>query len=404
MKSRILIYTLAMVVGTVLVTSYMAVAPSSRADEKTGAHASPSSQSQADARRIERQFNAGMGKKLDVNLDTGGSINITGWDREVVEVSALLGGRDGANTEVTFNETAAGVEIRSRYTGSRKNYSTDLHFDIKVPRRFDAKLESMGGGIKIDNVEGEIRGQTMGGELDLSNLKGRLNLTTMGGEITLKQSQVDGRVETMGGKVLVEDVVGDVKGSSMGGSVIYRNVTNSSGVSTGDEVRISSMGGDINVDDAPSGANVTTMGGDISIRSASKHVKAKTMGGDILIRAVDGWVRATTMGGDVDVRMVGNPGDERRDVEITSMSGDITLTIPEGLSMDVYIELARTKNKDDIYKITSDFALQQRQTDEWVSEHHGTPRKYTYGTAQIAGGKNKIVIKTINGNVRLKKG
>jgi hypothetical protein len=32
----------------------------------------------------------------------------------------------------------------------------------------------------------------------------------------------------------------------------------------------------------------------------------------------------------------------------------------------------------------------------------GSPRKYIYGKAQIKGGKHKIKIKTINGNITLK--
>ena len=359
----------------------------------------------AAAQQIERQFNVASGKRLEIDLKTGGALDISGWDSEQVTVSATLGGRDGKDAEVTFDETPAGVEIHSRYTGDRRNRSSDLRFEIKVPRRFDISLNTMGGDVRIAGVEGRIGGQTMGGELDLSNLAGSLNLKTMGGRITLKGSQVDGSVSTMGGEVLIEDVTGDVKGHTMGGNVTYRNVKNSAGggAATDKEVRISSMGGQINVDDAPAGAHVTTMGGDIRIRTAGAPVYAKTMGGRIQIGEVNGGVRAKTMGGDIEVRMVGNPEDGRRDVELTSMGGDITLTVPEGLSMDIAIELAQTKNARETYSITSDFPLAQRESADWIYDQ-GTPRKIIYGTGNIAGGRNKIVIKTINGNVHLRRG
>jgi hypothetical protein len=35
---------------------------------------------------------------------------------------------------------------------------------------------------------------------------------------------------------------------------------------------------------------------------------------------------------------------------------------------------------------------------------HGNPRKYIYGTGTIAGGKNRLQIETVNGDVYLKKG
>ena len=129
------------------------------------------------------------------------------------------------------------------------------------------------------------------------------------------------------------------------------------------------------------------------------------MGGDISIDQVDGWVQAETMGGDVSVTMIGNPAEGKRDVTISSKGGDITLTVPPALSMDVDITLAYTDERWHDHKachIESDFDLKEERTQNW-DDDHGTPRKYIYGTGMIGGGKNKIRIETINGNVYLKK-
>jgi hypothetical protein len=109
------------------------------------------------------------------------------------------------------------------------------------------------------------------------------------------------------------------------------------------------------------------------------------------------------MGGDVDVRMVGDPNQGARDVEITSMGGDIFLTVPAGLSMDIHIEVSRTRNSAKTPQIITDFPLQQRESDTWSTDE-GTPRKITYGTGQVGGGRHRVRIKTINGDVHLKKG
>jgi DUF4097 and DUF4098 domain-containing protein YvlB len=363
----------------------------------------PNGAAASQQQQIERQFTVASGKRLKIDLKTGGSLDITGWDSEQVAVNATLGGRDGRDAEVTFDETPEGLEIHSRFTERRKSRSSNLRFEIKVPRRFDISLNTMGGGVRIAGVEGRFNGQTMGGELDLSDLAGTVDLKTMGGAVTLKNSRVDGRVTTMGGEVLIEDVTGDVRGHTMGGKVTHRNVKTSAGEGATGEVRISTMGGEINVEEAPAGANVSTMGGDIRIRTAGASVYAKTMGGRIWIGEVNGGARATTMGGDIEVRMVGNPGEGNRDVELTSMGGDITLTVPEGLSMDVSIELAHTRNARETYSITSDFPLAQRESPDWIYDQ-GTPRKVIYGTGNIAGGRHKIRLKTINGNVQLKRG
>ena len=207
----------------------------------------------------------------------------------------------------------------------------------------------------------------------------------------------------MGGSIRIEDVDGALDGSTMGGSVTYRNVTGRSSSSTPEPLHITTMGGSIEVDEAPNGAELDTKGGSIEVNRAGNYVKAETMGGSIIIREIDGWVDASTMGGSVEVNMVGDPDKGNRDVYISSKGGDIELIVPQGLSMDFDIELAFTKNSDRDYDIYSDFELKKKRTDEWEG-HWGSKRKFIYGTGQYKGGKNKIRIATVNGDITIKEG
>jgi hypothetical protein len=176
-----------------------------------------------DPQHINREFRAAMGQKLEFELDTGGGIDVTGWDNQMISVEVFKGGRDGADCRVDFQETPAGLRITSEYQGKGHNYSSNISFVVRVPKRFDLEFDSMGGGIHVCGVEGRISGKTMGGGLSLNNLGGELNLLTMGGGIRLTNSEVEGKVETMGGGVLIENVIGDVRGSTMGGEVVRRN-------------------------------------------------------------------------------------------------------------------------------------------------------------------------------------
>jgi DUF4097 and DUF4098 domain-containing protein YvlB len=347
------------------------------------------------AAAFEREIPVQPGGIVEFDLYTGGTITITGWSSESVHVAADISGKGKDTVDLSVEERRGGVLIKSRFTQTHLHKQVSIDLDVRVPSIFDVKISSKGGGVTIDGVEGTFSGKTMGGRLHLTNLKGELDLTTMGGAITLTNSDVDGAVKTMGGRALVEDVFGDVKVTSMGGEVTHRRVTRSDGTSIGDQVDIHSMGGDIDVPDAPLGADVHTMGGDITIASAREYVKAKTMGGDIRIDEVDGRVEATTMAGDIRVMVIGN-----HDVELTSMSGEITLVIPEGADLDIDIELDYTKNSSRTYQIFSDFPIQQDESTDWDYDQ-GTPRKTIRGVA--SGGGNRVVIRTINGNVYLKK-
>jgi hypothetical protein len=353
---------------------------------------------------VEKEFKTTPGKKLEMDLKTGGSIHVTGWDRDVVSIKASGLEDSSPRPDLNFEERASGVAITSRFGGSRHNNShSNLRFEIQVPKKYDLHLESMGGDFSIQNVEGTMGGKTMGGGLDLQSLKGDLDLLTMGGAIILKNSDVNGCVKTMGGKVLVDHVSGNVKATTQGGNVTQRYVTNGAKDKPTGEVKISSMGGEINVDEAPAGADVHTMGGDVLVKHASDHVKAKTMGGNIEIQAVDGQVSATTMGGDIEVTMVGDPSKGDRGVMLQSMGGEISLTVPPALSMDIDIELAYTKDSRRNYRITSEFDLKQEESKEW-DRSQGSPRKYINATGTIGDGKNKVRIMTMNGDVHLRKG
>lgn len=349
---------------------------------------------------LKREFEVAMGKSLDVNLRTGGSINVEGWDKQVVSIEAHISGRHPENCKVVFRQTEAGVQITSQYIHSLNYQPPNVDFEIRVPENFNLKLQSMGGDFSIRDINGEFTGKTMGGALDLSGLKGNIKMTTMGGEISLRDSELDGEVQTMGGEVTLDNVIGDVRGTSMGGTVTYKNVKKRGENSKSSEIQMHSMGGDLNIGGAPAGANLHTMGGDITVAMANDHVKAETMGGDIQLDAVDGWIEAKTAGGDIVAKMVGDPKHGKRDVDITSHAGDIELTVPEGLSMSVDLQIDCSSHRDSHCQIISDFPLRQ-QKETHLEDGYGTQKILARG--EIAGGSNRIRIRTVNGNIVLKK-
>jgi hypothetical protein len=352
---------------------------------------------------VKREFETSPGKKLEVELTTGGSIEITGWNKNTVSIAADLHGDEESDYDINIREISSGVKVEISNERRGHGHHRGVSLEIYVPEKYDLELETMGGDMSIKNVTGKFSGETMGGEIDLYNLKGTANLTTMGGEIHVEDSELDGQVKTMGGEVTLRDVIGDLDASTMGGEVSYRNVKKRDDRENAKEVKISTMGGEIEVDDAPGGANVSTMGGEIKIHRARKYVKAKTMGGEIDIQEIDGGVKATTMGGDITVNMVGDPNQYERDVVLSSMGGDITVTLPEGLSADFDIKLTVTRKADDRYNIVSDFPIKIEKSEDW-DYSEGSARRYIYGTGKIKDGKNRVQIDTINGDIIIKKG
>jgi len=356
-------------------------------------------------KKIQKEFTVKPNGKVIFDLENGGSIEIEGWSKNIVAVNAQLNGRDVEDIQVEITQDGNEINISSYYNGNSRNRSSKEKYFVNVPDKFNVEFETMGGDIKINNVAGDFEGKTMGGQINLSKLKGEVDMTTMGGRINVADCDVNGKVKTMGGEVVVENVNGDLDASSMGGKVTQKNVKGNNN-SIGKEVNISTMGGEINVDNAPNGAKVKTMGGDITINSAAKFVNAVTYGGDIEIKEVDGEITAKTFGGDVDVNFIGK--GENKDIMLTSLGGDINLKVPQDFSMNIYVEIAYTKdwgrkhkNFEDL-KVSGDFNLSEERSSEW-DDSHGSPRKYYKAKGSVNGGSNKVVIKTINGNVSITK-
>ena len=348
---------------------------------------------------LRKEFSVSKGQTLDVDLRTGGSIEIRGWDKDLADIQIRFIECDPDDFEFEFTPKRSGLMVRSE--SKRHIRNIDIQVSVMIPSEFSLYLKTIGGEISIQDIKGKIEGRTAGGALTLDNLKGEIYLATGGGPIILIDSQIDGRVTTGGGSVLVENVEGDIEATSGGGNVVYKNVKTPFRTYPADQVYIRNAGGALKVEEAPAGADVQTGGGNIRILSASEFVKATTGGGDITIDAVDGWVKATTGAGDIRVTMVGDPEDGKRHITLVTGTGGIYVTVPKNLSMDVDIELAYTKNNTGKYKITSDFKLREGKTDTWDNTQ-GTPRKYIFGKASIQGGRNEVIIRTVNGNVHLR--
>lgn len=173
---------------------------------------------------LKKEFKVEEGELFDIDLNTGGSIIIKGWEKNIVSVECVPGYTDLDEFEIDFEKTGSGVEVTSDYKNRNKSHNNNLKFIVKVPKKFNVRLNTMGGSITVKDVNGEISGKTMGGNLDLENLKGYIDLTTMGGPINLNDSEVDGKVHTMGGPVDIVNVTGNIEGTTMGGPVRYDNV------------------------------------------------------------------------------------------------------------------------------------------------------------------------------------
>jgi DUF4097 and DUF4098 domain-containing protein YvlB len=144
---------------------------------------------------------------------------------------------------------------------------------------------------------------------------------------------------------------------------------------------------------------VTTGGGEVEIGSSAGMVDANTGGGNMRFGPVSGSLDATTGAGDVQVTLSGR--DESRTVDVGSGQGTIVLRVPAGLGLELELETAYTKSKSPA-RILSDFPLELEPTTGW-DDHQGTPRKYVRANGRVGSGRIRVRLKTVNGDIEIRR-
>jgi beta-lactamase regulating signal transducer with metallopeptidase domain len=378
--------------------------------------AMPTPAPQAPDSTIERAVEVPPGGTLILDFESGGSVDIQGWDEPRVLVRARLGGLSWRDTRVDIERVSQGVRVHARQAVKRESSSTNHHFEIRVPRRFDLRIISGGGSLTLADVEGTFRGQTGGGELTISHVSGWADLSTGGGDIEVSDSDLRGSVRTGGGRVILSRVPRELEGSSGSGPVMYRDVggdrtgrlTVAGGRGRGEAragepgvLHLEKAGGDITLDEAEGGADVRTGGGRIRIGPASGMVRASTGGGDIEIGPVAGSVEAGTGAGDVSVVIVPAAGADQS-VEISAGVGSVVLELPVGFSGRFDLETAYTENADRKTRIESDWDLEHDETSRW-DDREGTPRKYVRARGSVGSGGGLVRVRTVNGDITVRR-
>jgi beta-lactamase regulating signal transducer with metallopeptidase domain len=401
-----LVLAIAFILGVPLLAAARAVpyAPSDRTLVVAAGTSSPGSQ-------FERTLDAANGERLTLDLETGGSVTLRGWDEPRVRVEVRLAGRDWTETRVDIDRVADGVQVRAWSDSNRHVQTTSHSFDITVPRHYDLLLKSSGGGLSISDLEGSFEGMTGGGDLTLERVKGEADLQTGGGDVRVNDVNLRGSVTTGGGTVELSNVTGPLRGWSGSGPVIRRDAAgerassgakdHGSGTKASGRLHVERAGGDIELEEVTDGADLQTGGGDIRVARAHGDVSASTGGGDIDVGHVEGGVDASTGAGKVRVS-VDDLDRDGRGVDIGTGRGDVVIELPADVAATFDLETAYTDNHRGKTRIESDWQLERSESDDW-DDRAGTPRKYVRAHGDVAGGGPLIKVRAVNGNISIRR-
>lgn len=194
---KILISALALACGTLAAAAQTPAEPVFKLSCQEGGWTSYKQQQNYCETR-DLTFEAPTGRPLNVDADPNGGITVHGWDspnvRVRVKVQAWAATVEKAAARAR-RITIAPANGTLRAIDPDKDKDWSVSYEIFVPRTTALALNTVNGGISLDNLNSAITFATTNGGVNLANLGGQVKgETTNGGvNITLSGSKWEGK-------------------------------------------------------------------------------------------------------------------------------------------------------------------------------------------------------------------
>jgi hypothetical protein len=176
---------------------------------------------------------------------------------------------------------------------------------------FDISAEQTNAGVEVKG-----KGRHSGWNIFRShNINARYSITV--------PHSYNVRLSTSGGDMEVQDLQGTVKAGTSGGNVTAARIEGG--------LEMETSGGDIRVESTKGNLHAETSGGDIRVKSVTGDVSAETSGGNITVAEVEGKVHAETSGGNVTVKVIGG----NKGVHAETSGGNVDVYVAKTCSANI---------------------------------------------------------------------
>ncbi len=206
-----------------------------------------------------------------VSLDNvNGNVEITGWNRNEVQIDAVKQARDQQRLDEAQIEIESGsdyVKIHTQYPHDHSNNNpASVRYTLHVPQ--NARLEQISlvnGSLTVQKVEGEVDAKLVNGKAHISDLSGEASISSVNGGIEanyaslnnvreIKLKSVNGSIElglpgSPNAEVKASSVNGSIKSDfplTVQGSFSGRNLSGTLG-SGGTRIELSNVNGSMHI-------------------------------------------------------------------------------------------------------------------------------------------------------------
>jgi len=127
--------------------------------------------------------------------NVNGNVEITGWEKNEVQIDAVKSARDQARLDeakIEIEGSGDAVQIRTRYPEGRSNENpASVHYILHVPAgALLEKIHLVNGSLEISHFKGEVIAHLVNGKLKARDLAGRSELSTVNGPSEIQFSSL----------------------------------------------------------------------------------------------------------------------------------------------------------------------------------------------------------------------
>ncbi|MBX3703819.1 MAG: DUF4097 family beta strand repeat protein [Steroidobacteraceae bacterium] len=272
------------------------------------------------AQNISKRATVAADVLVDVE-NVQGRVDITAWDRNEVELTAVL-----QSDKDQLEYEATGTTVRVKVTRPDRKFrgedEDDAILTLRVPRGARLEVDTVSADIKVDGIRGEQRIGTVSGALRTQAFDEAVEVRAVSGDITVAGSggKAAVRAESVSGTTVVDGIRGGFEGKTVSGDL---RVT----VEDAARLRLGTVSGSIRAQAglaADARAELNSISGEIDLRikpPINAEFEIESFSGDIE-SCFGGKARARSKyGPGSELRMTQGSGSAR--VRIKSLSGDI---------------------------------------------------------------------------------
>jgi DUF4097 and DUF4098 domain-containing protein YvlB len=192
----------------------------------------------------EQQINKRVNVAPDATVEVSnvqGSVTITTWDRNEVELVAYL---ENDRDELEFEATERNVRIEVERPNSKygREEDDDANLTLRVPSRARLIVDTVSADIGVTGARGEQSLESVSGEVRTQAFDAPVRATSVSGEVTVTGNGGKAAVttENVSGTSSVTGVRGNYHGEVVSGEI-------NAVIAAGQQLELSSVSGDINL-------------------------------------------------------------------------------------------------------------------------------------------------------------